>query len=558
MALFGKVSAPLPPPAGETSKTQINNKVNTVNQHKATYYLSFNYQESGPFRMEHLETMAKTGQITRNYFIRVENTAEWAPITTISELVSILPRIAPVPPPPRPQPQPAPLPPRPQPAQKSAPDPNIVAAYIRQGDSYYNQKHYDRAIAEYTRAILLDPNSSVAYRNCGAAYSSKGDYNQALAKLSQAILIAPDAMTYTSRGHIYSTWHDDKKALADYTEAIRLSPNLSAPYTARGLIYEKIAKNSLAIADYKQALSLNPTDTAAKAQLGKLQHKSHIFWAITIIIVIVIVGSQFGSNFSTSSTATSSGIEQSLLAAIPSGTFAMGSLGTEVNREPNELQHQVTVNGFYMGKYEVTQKEYQALMGTNPSAFKGDYLPVENVTWYDAVDYCNARSWSEGLTPAYTVSGTNVTWDQSANGYRLPTEAEWEYACRARTMTPFSTGSNITTDQANYDGNYPYNGNANGTYREKTTAVGSFAVAWWGLYDMHGNVSEWCWDWYNSDYGTAARIDPTGASTGSIRVFRGGSWFRAGRYLRSASRGVFYTPSDRYSDLGFRLVRSRL
>jgi formylglycine-generating enzyme required for sulfatase activity len=241
---------------------------------------------------------------------------------------------------------------------------------------------------------------------------------------------------------------------------------------------------------------------------------------------------------------------------IQGGTFTMGSPASEANRDSDEVQHRVTVSSFYMGKYEVTQKEYAALMGTNPSNFKGDNLPVEMVTWYDAVNYCNARSRSEGLTPAYTVSGTNVTWNRSATGYRLPTEAEWEYACRAGTTTPFSMGSNITTNQANYDGNNPYNGNAKGTYRAKTTAVGSFAPNAWGLYDMHGNVREWCWDWFG-DYGTAAQTDPMGVSSGSNRVFRGGSWFSNGQYLRSAFR-YGYTPSYRDIYLGFRLLRPSL
>jgi formylglycine-generating enzyme required for sulfatase activity len=241
---------------------------------------------------------------------------------------------------------------------------------------------------------------------------------------------------------------------------------------------------------------------------------------------------------------------------IQGGTFMMGSPASEASRESDEAPHQVTVSGFYLGKYEVTQKEYQALMGTNPSYFKGDNLPVEKVSWYDAVNYCNARSRSEGLTPAYTVSGTNVTWTRSANGYRLPTEAEWEYACRAGTTTPFSTGGNITTNQSNYNGNNPYNGNAKGTYREKTTAVGSFAANAWGLYDMHGNVWEWCWDWYGA-YPSGAQTDPMGASSGALRVTRGGSWIVNGQYLRSAYRNSYY-PSNSYSYLGFRLLRPSL
>ena len=242
---------------------------------------------------------------------------------------------------------------------------------------------------------------------------------------------------------------------------------------------------------------------------------------------------------------------------IQGGTFTMGSPANESGRDSDEVQRQVTVSSFYMGKYEVTQKEYQEVMGTNPSNFKGDNLPVERVSWFDAVEYCNKRSQKEGLTPAYTISGSGdnrtVTWNRSANGYRLPTEAEWEYACRAGTTAPFSTGNNITTSQANYDGNYPYNNNAKGTYREKTTPVGSFQANAWGLHDMHGNVWEWCWDWYGN-YSSGSQTDPIGASSGSNRVWRGGSWNDSAQDVRSAYRNGI-TPSLRNFDLGFRLLR---
>jgi formylglycine-generating enzyme required for sulfatase activity len=209
-----------------------------------------------------------------------------------------------------------------------------------------------------------------------------------------------------------------------------------------------------------------------------------------------------------------------------------------------------------MGRYEVTQREWQEVMGSNPSDFKGADLPVENVSWYDAIEYCNKRSIKEGLSPAYTRNGDNVTWNRNANGYRLPTEAEWEYACRVGTTKPFHTGNNITTAQGNYDGNYPYNGNGKGTYREMTWEVGSGAANGWGLYDMHGNVWEWCWDWYGA-YGSGSQTDPSGPASGSRQVLRGGSWEDSAQYLRSACR-VSDGPSARYSRCGFRLVRTFL
>jgi formylglycine-generating enzyme required for sulfatase activity len=258
---------------------------------------------------------------------------------------------------------------------------------------------------------------------------------------------------------------------------------------------------------------------------------------------------------STVDTTRSGTVIVTIFVGIQGGTFTMGSPETEVSRYSNEgPQHQVTVISFYMGKYEVTQKEWVEIMGSNPSGFKGDNLPVERVSWYSVIDYCNKRSVKEGLTPAYTVNGTDVTWNKSANGYRLPTEAEWEYACRAGTTTPFNTGNNITTSQANYNGNNPYNGNATGTYQAKTVAVGSFAPNLWGLYDMHGNVYEYCWDWYGA-YSTSSQSDPTGASSGERRVARGGSWFSYGMFIRSAWRNL-YLPSDSNADVGFRLVRS--
>jgi len=229
---------------------------------------------------------------------------------------------------------------------------------------------------------------------------------------------------------------------------------------------------------------------------------------------------------------------------IQGGTFTMGSPANEPYRKGDEgPQHQVTVGSFYMGKYEVTQKEYQEIMGTNPSNFKGDNLPVERVSWYDAIEYCNRRSQKEGLTPAYTINGNNVTWNRGANGYRLPTEAEWEYACRAGTTSAYNTGANISDNTGWY---YDNSGS-------KTHPVGQKPANVWGLYDMHGNVWEWCWDWYGN-YSSGSQTDPVGASSGTSRVVRGGSWAGDAENVRSANR-FSNSPGYRYFNLGFRLVR---
>ena len=237
---------------------------------------------------------------------------------------------------------------------------------------------------------------------------------------------------------------------------------------------------------------------------------------------------------------------------IEAGEFMMGSAESEAERLDNELYHKVKLNGFYMGKYAVTQREYELIMGINPSHFKGANLPVENVSWFDAAAYCNARSIHEGFGPLYILKGEIVRWNWHAVGYRLPTEAEWEYACRAGTVTAFNTGDKITTDQANYDGTYSYNKSVKETYRETTVPVGGFEPNQWGIFDMHGNVWEWCWDWYGP-YNLRNTVNPTGPASGSSRIIRGGSWGGSARYLRSANR-CSNVPFSRDNYLGFRVL----
>ena len=224
---------------------------------------------------------------------------------------------------------------------------------------------------------------------------------------------------------------------------------------------------------------------------------------------------------------------------IPGGTFTMGSPATEAKRDESESpQHQVIVPAFFMGRYPVTQAQYQAIVGNNPSTFKGANRPVEQVNWNEAVEFCNRLS------------------KNSERNYRLPSEAEWEYACRAGTKTPFYFGKTITTDLVNYNGTAtPYGSAPSGVYRKGTTEVGKFPANAFGLYDMHGNVWEWCQDYWHNDY-QSAPTDGSAWLTGgdnTIRLVRGGSWNYIPEDCRSAFR-FREAPGYRNYLIGFRLV----
>ena len=235
------------------------------------------------------------------------------------------------------------------------------------------------------------------------------------------------------------------------------------------------------------------------------------------------------------------GVRQRFRWILP-GTFLMGSPESEPERWNDEKQHEVTLTqGYWLADAVCTQALWTAVMGekNNPSHFKGDLnLPVETVSWDDAQQFIDR------LNHGYP--------DLSAC---LPTEAQWEYACRAGTTTPFSFGEQITPDQVNYDGNYPYADGKKGQYRQKTVPVKSLPPNPWGLYEMHGNVLEWCADWYGA-YPEHAVIDPAGPENGLGRVLRGGSWSYYGRLVRSANR-YGYEPDYRSGHIGFRLALGR-
>jgi len=258
---------------------------------------------------------------------------------------------------------------------------------------------------------------------------------------------------------------------------------------------------------------------------------------------------------------------------IPPGTFTMGSPVGEPGRDLDEVQHEVTLtHGFYMQATELTQQQWQGVMGTTPSWFAscGVDCPVERVNWWDALAYANALSESEGLAPCYSLSGctgtpgvdldcTGVTVQTSGHnpyaceGYRLPTEAEWEYAYRAGTTTAFYNGP--IQDIACDDPNASAIGWYCAKFGETTHPVGQKLPNGWGLYDMAGNVWEWCWDWSHAYPDAPSSTDPIAAGPGMFRVVRGGGREAQALDLRAAAR-FNHAPENRNYNLGFRVVRS--
>ena len=298
-----------------------------------------------------------------------------------------------------------------------------------------------------------------------------------------------------------------------------------------------------------------------------------IKWLVTLLVIASIALGIIGCNNPSGSDNGTQVLIPEGFVLIPAGSFQMGS---NEGYDDNKPVHEVTITKpFYMGKYEVTQAEYEVYCSygsSSPSSSygDGDNYPAYYVRWYDALVYCNKRSMAEGLTPCYSIDGStdpvvwgdvptssNRTWNAvecnwNANGYRLPTEAEWEYAARAGDNTVDSLTYSGTSD-VNKLGEYAwYYDNSDSTTHE----VGKKEANAFGLYDMSGNVWEWCWNWYTDSYDeeTEGGSDPTGSSAGSSRVYRGGSWSSNSGRCAVSYRDHYY-PSFRYYNLGFRVVR---
>jgi len=360
----------------------------------------------------------------------------------------------------------------------------------------------------------------------------------------------------------------EKTALSAQNSMLQQQAELHAKAVALAEDQARLDRERLAaqqsIAAQKALLEQQAALNAQAKALADEQEKMNRAWAATA-----------GAAPMQSGAVAHSGVPANFV-YIRGGTFTMGSPENEVSRSGDEgQQHQVRLSDFYMGKYEVTVGEFRQFVedyGYSTDAEKGDgsYVwdgnswvkkaginwrhgvsgqlrssseenhPVVHVSWNDAVEYCKWLSFKTGKS------------------FRLPTEAEWEYACRAGTRTPFNTGYNLTTSQANYHGDYPYNNNQKGIYRGSTLPVNSLAPNSWGLYNMHGNVWEWCSDWFKTSYYAECKArgtvsNPDNQEPGSYRVLRGGSWGSNAEDCRSACR-YGGTPGARNSRVGFRLV----
>lgn len=300
-----------------------------------------------------------------------------------------------------------------------------------------------------------------------------------------------------------------------------------------------------------------------------MRFNRYLTFGLTLTICFFSILSVFGTNAPRKSDVKIIDINldgvKMFFAEIPAGTFQMGQKELTFS----EPIHKVTIsNSFYMGTHEVTQAQYKKITGKTPSIFRQrqeknsnsssttDILPVENVSWFDAVRFCNALSANQGLTPCYKnqknatkIADTDtVTCDWNATGYRLPTEAEWEYSCRANATTTYYWGDDSTEETINQYAWYDQNS------KEKTHPVGKKLMNAFGLYDMSGNVEEWCWDW-SEYYSSDGQIDPKGPDSGKYRVLRGGSFHHRFDAVCSVCRNQFYPNKPADGSMGFRVVR---
>ena len=414
--------------------------------------------------------------------------------------------------------------------------PKYANAYNNRGNIYDNQGKYDLALADYNQAIQLEPKYAEPYNNRGWAYDNQGKYDLALADYNQAIQLHPRYVkAYNNRGIVYSNQGKYDLAIADYNKAIQLYPKYAHAYYNRGLVNKTKGNTERAILDFEKAAELYKEEENQRSYQGSLeqlkelqpvygdQEKSEKEEVFTFQVVRVNDSGKIINR-------TQKSVRQKIedlgndvrleIVYIPEGSFIMGSPIEKAARNSCEgPQHKMTLQPFYMSKYPITQEQYEVIMGNNPSRFIGEKRPVEKVSWQDATKFCQRLSRKMG------------------RDYRLPRESHWEYACRAGTTTPFYFGETITFELANFDGRKTHANEPKGAYRERTTDVGIFPPNAFGLYDMHGNVNEWCNDNFDGDK--------------DKKVIRGGDWIVS----PSSCRSAFRSSSETYgAGIGFRIV----
>ncbi|MDZ8026717.1 MAG: SUMF1/EgtB/PvdO family nonheme iron enzyme [Nostoc sp. DedQUE11] len=352
----------------------------------------------------------------------------------------------------------------------------------------------------------------------------EAEYHQKLQQYEQELI------KIIKSGNFHNSY-DTRQRLTQLQQTLGLEETDIIAIETRVVASQKLIKYPI-----QQSSPTQPTQSAQE----RITRQKFLKWAglggFGFGFVTVVVGSEIFKGHKTVKEDLGNGITLEMV-EILAGSFNMGSPPSENGRTKNEEpQHVVNVPAFFIGKFEVTQVQYLQIMSSNPSRFKGAKRPVENVSWNNAVDFCKKLSQKTG------------------HAYRLPTEAEWEYACRAGTTTPFHFGETITTELANYNGNYTYASAPKGKYRQQTTEIGSFPPNAFGLYDMHGNVWEWCQDtWHDSYKGAPSDGSAWIDNNNQYRIVRGGSWFDYPRICRSASRDQNFN-GIRYLNIGFRVV----
>ncbi|WP_365670753.1 SUMF1/EgtB/PvdO family nonheme iron enzyme [Okeania sp. SIO3I5] len=400
---------------------------------------------------------------------------------------------------------------------------SVINSCYHRAIKKFNLKKYQEAIIDFGYVIDLNSEFVDGYYRRGLTYIRLERYREAVEDLSMVIgLDATHAQAYNCRGYAYFKLGEYQQAVDDYNRAINLGLNEAVKNRDVALgVWQEIQRQEEAKRQEERERQ------EEEKRRRELQGELFTFEVVTVNNSGKIINRVEGSARQKIAD-LGNGIKLEMV-YIPGGSFLMGSPENEAQKESDESpQHQVTLQPFYMSKYPITQNQYQAIMGNNPSKFQGGSRPVENVSWHNATEFCGKLS------------------EKTGKIYTLPSESQWEYACRAGTTTPFYFGETITSELVNYENQIG-----------QTTDVGSFPPNTFGLYDIHGNVWEWCLDVWHGDYNGAPTDGSAWETAGdnSKRLLRGGSWGNNSRNCRCARRNnnllsfhLFY--------VGFRIVSS--